>query len=98
MANKPIPNPLLADLPEDWVVDQIVAPTGEEVGLSEQHGYNYLMAKVNEAIQAINDLNNGFEDMGGFIEMETSLPVGDRVENTLYGLILVDFESEEVSE
>lgn len=92
MANKPIPTPLLADLPEDWVVNQIVAPTGEEVGLSEQHGYNYLMAKVNEAIQAINDLNNGFEDIpGGFIEMETSLPVGDRVENTLYGLILVDF-------
>lgn len=94
MANKPIPTPLLADLPEDWVINQIVAPTGEEVGLSEQHGYNYLMAKVNEAIQAINDLNNGFEDIpGGFIEMETSLPVGDRVENTLYGLILVDFSS-----
>lgn len=91
MATKPIPTPLLADLPEDWVVDQIVAPTGEEVGLSEQHGYNYLMAKVNEALQAINALNEGFEDMGGFIEMETSLPVGDRVENTLYGLILVDF-------
>ena len=94
MPTKPIPTPLLADLPEDWVVNQIVAPTGEEVGLSEQHGYNYLMAKVNEAIQAINDLNNGFEDIpGGFIEMETSLPVGDRVENTLYGLILVDFSS-----
>ena len=94
MANKPIPNPLLADLPEDWVVDQIVAPTGEEVGLSEQHGYNYLMAKVNEAIQAINDLNNGFEDIpGGFIEMEESIPVGDREQDTLYGLILVDFSS-----
>ena len=95
MATKPIPTPLLADLPEDWVVDQIVAPTGEEVGLSEQHGYNYLMEKVNEVIQAINDLNNGFEDIpGGFIEMETSLPVGDRVENTLYGLILVDFSAD----
>ena len=93
MATKPIPNPLLADLPEDWVVDQIVAPTGEEVGLTQQHGYNYLMEKVNEAIQAINTLNEGFEDMGGFIEMEQSLPVGDRVENTLYGLILVDFSS-----
>lgn len=94
MANKPIPTPLLSDLPEDWAVNQIVAPTGEEVGLTQQHGYNYLMAKVNEAIQAINDLNEGFEDIpGGFIEMETSLPVGDRVENTLYGLILVDFSS-----
>ena len=93
MATKPIPNPLLADLPEDWTVGQTVAPTGEEVGLTHQHGYNYLMEKVNEAIQAINALNEGFEDVGGFIEMETSLPVGDRVENTLYGLILVDFSS-----
>ena len=94
MANKPIPNPLLADLPEDWVVDQIVAPTGEEVGLTQQHGYNYLMEKVNEAIQAINDLNEGFEDIpGGFIEMEESIPVGDREQDTLYGLILVDFSS-----
>lgn len=93
MATKPIPNPLLADLPEDWTVGQTVAPTGEEVGLTQQHGYNYLMEKVNEAIQAINALNEGFEDMGGFIEMEQSLPVGDRVENTLYGLILVDFSS-----
>lgn len=93
MATKPIPTPLLADLPEDWTVGQTVAPTGEEVGLTQQHGYNYLMEKVNEAIQAINALNEGFEDVGGFIEMETSLPVGDRVENTLYGLILVDFSS-----
>lgn len=91
MATKPIPAPLLADLPEDWTIGQTVAPTGEEVGLTQQHGYNYLMEKVNEAIQAINALNEGFEDVGGFIEMEQSLPVGDRVENTLYGLILVDF-------
>lgn len=91
MATKPIPAPLLADLPEDWTVGQTVAPTGEEVGLTQQHGYNYLMEKVNEAIQAINALNEGFADVGGFIEMEQSLPVGDRVENTLYGLILVDF-------
>jgi hypothetical protein len=94
MATKPIPAPLLADLPEDWTVGQTVAPTGEEVGLTQQHGYNYLMEKVNEAIQAINALNEGFEDVGGFIEMEQSLPVGDRVENTLYGLILVDFSAD----
>lgn len=94
MATKPIPAPLLADLPEDWTVGQTVAPTGEEVGLTQQHGYNYLMEKVNEAIQAINTLNEGFEDVGGFIEMEQSLPVGDRVENTLYGLILVDFSAD----
>lgn len=91
MATKPIPVPLLADLPEDWTAGQTVAPTGEEVDLSHQHGYNYLMEKVNEATKAINTLNEGFEGVGGFIEMEQSLPVGDRVENTLYGLILTDF-------
>ena len=91
MATKPSPAPLLADLPENWQVDQIVAPTGEEVGLTPQHGYNHLMAKVNEALEAINTLNEGFEGVCGFVEMESSLPVGDRVANTLYGLILADF-------
>ena len=95
MATKPIPTPLAANLPENWTVGQTIAPTGEEVGLSEQHGYNYLMAKVNEAITAINEINNGFEDIpGGFIEMPSSLPVLDRVENTLYGLVLVDFSGD----
>lgn len=92
MADKPVGYLLIADLPEDWQVNDIVAPTGAEVGLTQQHGYNYLMAKVNEAILAINDLNNGFENVGGgFIEMETSLPIGDREQETLYGLILADF-------
>lgn len=27
----------------------------------------------------------------GFVEMESSLPVGDRQDKTLYGLILADF-------
>lgn len=29
---------------------------------------------------------------GGFVEMETSIPAANRVENTLYGLILGTFE------
>lgn len=33
--------PLPADLPENWTSEQTVAPTGEEVGMDEQHGYNY---------------------------------------------------------
>ena len=41
MAENPIKTPLPADLPEDWTGGQTVAPTGAEVGLSEQHGYNY---------------------------------------------------------
>ena len=47
MANKPIPTPLMADLPTNWTRGQIVAPTGQEVGLPTNYGYNYLMAKVN---------------------------------------------------
>lgn len=35
---------------------------------------------------------------GGFIEMEESIPAEQRKENTLYALILADFESEEVIE
>lgn len=31
------------------------------------------------------------QSMGSFIEMESSLPIGDRKENSLYGLILADF-------
>ena len=54
MAEKPIKIPLPADLPEDWNVGQIVAPTGEEVGLSHQHGYNYLMEMVNQAQRGVN--------------------------------------------
>ncbi len=45
MAENPIKTPLPADLPEDWTGGQTVAPTGAEVGLSEQHGYNYLMSR-----------------------------------------------------
>ena len=48
MAN-PLPYPLPADLPEDWTNDQIVAPNGADVGLTEQHGYNYLAKQVNAA-------------------------------------------------
>ena len=48
MANKPLPNLLPADLPENWQTNQIVAPAGADVGLAEQYGYNYLMAQLNE--------------------------------------------------
>lgn len=54
--------PLPADLPENWTSGQIVAPTGAEAGLDEQHGYNYLMKQVNNAQKAANLLNNGKAD------------------------------------
>lgn len=51
--------PLPADLPENWTSQQTVAPTGAEVGLDEQHGYNYLMKQVNNAQKAATALNEG---------------------------------------
>lgn len=63
-ANRPLPSPLPADLPEDWQDNQIVAPEGADVGLTEQHGYNYLMQQVNDAQRAANQLkeNQGTVD------------------------------------
>ena len=63
MADKPIQNPLPADLPENWSTGQIVAPAGADVGLDQQHGYNYLMQQVNAAQQAVNTVNNAFSGL-----------------------------------
>lgn len=60
MAENPIKTPLPADLPEDWTGGQTVAPTGAEVGLSEQHGYNYLMEQVNAAQTAAKEIGEAF--------------------------------------
>ena len=54
--NNPITENLPADLPEDWVLDDILAPDGTYVGLTERHGYNYLMAAVNAAQRAAKQL------------------------------------------
>ena len=48
--------PLPADLPENWTSGQIIAPTGAEAGLDDQHGYNYLMRQVNNAQRALKAL------------------------------------------
>lgn len=54
--------PLPADLPENWTSGQIIAPTGAEAGMDEQHGYNYLMKQVNNAQKASTALNKGKAD------------------------------------
>lgn len=64
--------PLPADLPENWTSGQIIAPTGAEAGLDNQHGYNYLMKQVNNAQKAATALNKGKlsrsgGDMTGYI-------------------------------
>lgn len=47
---------LPADLPENWSDGDIVAPDGISVGLTPQHGYNYLNAAVNKAQEGVNAL------------------------------------------
>ena len=61
MATKPLNSNPVADLPENWTTGQTVAPTGLSVGLSAQHGYNYLMGKVNESLADIGTINDAFE-------------------------------------
>ena len=49
-----LPVTLPADLPEDWTPGQTVAPSGTSVGLTKQHGYNYLMEQVNNVQTGVN--------------------------------------------
>lgn len=67
MAVNPINPPLAADLPENWINQQIISANGTDVGLSEKHGYNYLMKQVNAAQNAANLLGEAIEniDIGG---------------------------------
>lgn len=51
------------DLPENWNDTQYVSPGGTEVGLTEKHGYNYLMKQVNNSQKAINELDAEMEDI-----------------------------------
>ena len=54
--------PIEADLPENWVGANAITPSGTEAGLTPQHGYNYLMRKVNAALKAANFLNDAIEN------------------------------------
>lgn len=98
-AINPINVPLPADLPTNWQLEQIVSPDGVSAGLAEQYGYNYLMEQVNAAQIALQQLSEYFpnlateNDIGGFVEMLESIPVGQRLPNTLYSLIEVDYGS-----
>lgn len=61
MAENPISTALPADLPQNWTLGQTISPNGTEAGLSQQHGYNYLMKQVNAAQQGVNALGNAME-------------------------------------
>lgn len=97
----PVVNPITvqlpANLPTDWTPGQTVSPDGPASGQEEQYGYNYLMTQVNAAQTAAAELGEAFpnlagvDDLGGFFEMDTSIPAEDRLPDALYGQILVDF-------
>ena len=63
MADNPITVQLPQDLPTNWSLDQTISPTGTDVGLTAQHGYNYLNAQVNTAQQAAQELGEAFPDL-----------------------------------
>lgn len=65
MADNPITTSLPADLPEQWTYGQTVGPNGTDVGLTQQHGYNYLMQQVNAAQQAATQIGAAFSGLYG---------------------------------
>ena len=65
MAQNPISTPLPADLPVNWTEGQTVAPNGPDVGLSQQHGYNYQSQQINSAQSAINTIGSAFSNLYG---------------------------------
>lgn len=77
-AANPLPSPLPADLPVNWAAGQTVSPSGTDAGLTQQHGYNYLMQQVNAAQQAANAIGEAFaglassEDLDGAEEQLTN--------------------------
>lgn len=78
MAENPIHVQLPADLPEDWVYGQTVAPNGSEAGMSTQHGYNYLMQQVNNSQKAAKAIGEAFPDLVTAEDLEEYVPVSQK--------------------
>lgn len=89
------------DLPENWNDTQYVSPGGTEVGLTEKHGYNYLMKQVNNSQKAINELDaelgetntllqNNFSTLLGLLTNQTafvdSFQSGETCDNAPMGI------------
>lgn len=97
-AINPITVQLPADLPENWQNDQIVAPIGTNVDLTQQHGYNYLMWAVNQAQLACKQLGEYIPqlqlaaDGGGFIQYTGAFPAPTKP-NTLYAEVVADYSN-----
>lgn len=67
---------LPADLPENWTRGQIVSPNGTETGLTEQHGYNYLMKQVNDTQTEVNGINAALTDVA---QQETVNEINNKI-------------------
>lgn len=76
MATRPVKQNLPADLPENWTDSQYVSPGGEEVGLTPQHGYNYLNAQVNAVQKAAQEIDAAFEDLAPLDPETKKIPKG----------------------
>lgn len=63
MPDNPITVPLPQDLPTNWTYGQTIGAAGTDVGLTQQHGYNYLMQQVNAAQQAAQEIGTAFENL-----------------------------------
>lgn len=73
MADNPITVSLPADLPEDWAENDIVAPEGQSAGLTQQHGYNYLMEAVNNAQTAASQIGEAFSELATMEDVDGTL-------------------------
>ena len=69
---------LPADLPENWTQGQTISPNGTEVGLTEQHGYNYLMKQVNNTQTEVNNINTALTDVA---QQETVNEINNKIGN-----------------
>lgn len=76
MATRPVKQSLPADLPENWTDSQYVSPGGTEVGLTTQHGYNYLNRQVNAVQKAAQEIDAAFEDLAPLDPETKKIPKG----------------------
>lgn len=85
-AQNPIPTPLPADLPENWSIGQTVSPAGTDVGLTQQHGYNYLMEQVNAAQEAANTIGEAFTGLASVDDLESTETDLSGLQTTVQGI------------
>ena len=76
MATRPVKQSLPADLPENWTDSQYVSPGGTEVGLTAQHGYNYLNRQVNAVQKAAQEIDAAFENLAPLDPETKKIPKG----------------------